>query len=168
MCTYKRNHIACKDYALFSMFNMFSCQSHHSYCTRFSLLVWEVEISEKVCITHMHVYLYVNWCRKIHGVHMGAIYYFQPQTRQTREEWNVLHSSPCTRVTIIIIYSLCYLIVKNACMYGTFLKTIKIPGMFVVVILKMHLYQLSQIRRDDNIYPCMQEEQLLYKGTLRE
>ena len=60
MCTYKRNRIACKDYALFSMF---SCQSH-SYCTRFSLLIWEVEISEKVCITHMHVYLHVNWCRK--------------------------------------------------------------------------------------------------------
>lgn len=59
-------------------------------------------------------------------------------------------------------------VVKNACMYGTFLKTIKIPGMFVVVILKMHLYQLSQIRRDDNIQPCMQEEHLLYKGTLRE
>ena len=61
---------------------------------------------------------------------------------------------------------MCYLIVKNAC--RTFLKTIKIPGMFVVVILKVHLYQLSQIRRDDNIQPCMQEEQLLYKGTLRE
>ena len=111
---------------------------------------------------YTRVYLHVQWCRKIHGVHVGAIYNFQ--TRQTKVErvaLFTLHPSH-NNIQPVLPHS------EECMLYGTFLKTIKIPGMFVVVFLKMHLYGYTSRLEGMIIQPCMQEEQLLYKGTVRE